>query len=65
MENKLRKKRISFLLVIFLIANVSNLLMSPTIANIRAVDIVRLIACGMLIVALIMSLVMPFKNNKE
>lgn len=53
------------MLAIFLIANVSNLLVSSTIANIRAVDIVRLIACGMLIVALIMSLVMPFKNNKE
>lgn len=65
MENKTRKKRVGIVLAIFLIMNVSNMLRSDTLADIRAVDIVQLIACGMLIGAIIVNFVIGSKDNKE
>ncbi len=65
MENKTRKKRVSIVLAIFLIMNISNMLRSSTLKDIRGVDILQLIACGMLIGALIVNFVIGSRNNKE
>jgi len=57
------KKRISIVLAIILIANISNILRSTTLTSVRAVDAIQLISCGMLAGALIVILVTKSKNK--
>lgn len=65
MENKSRKKGITIALAVVLLANVSNMMRSSSLANVRTVDALQLIACGMLIGALIANLIINRRINKE
>ncbi|MBA3706607.1 MAG: hypothetical protein H0W84_12125 [Bacteroidetes bacterium] len=65
MENKTKNKRIRIALAIILIINISNMMRSETLRDIRGVDALQLIACGMLMGALIVNFLMGSRNNKE
>lgn len=64
MESK-TKKRISIVIAIILIANISNMLRSESLTGVRAVDALQLISCGMLIGAMIVVLMIKKGNNQE
>ena len=53
------------MLAILLGANISSIMLSGTLDEIRSVDVVRLVACGMLMGALIVTLVSNGRINKE
>ena len=64
MNNRRRFPRIFFLLTLFGVMNLLTMLSSPAWANIRVVDIVRLIGTGMCFGAALVSLVLYFREWK-
>ncbi len=64
MNNRRRFPRISFLLTFFGVMNLLAMLSSPAWANIRGVDIVRLIGTGMCFGAAIISFVIYYRDLK-
>lgn len=64
MNNRRRLPRISFLLTFFGVMNLLAMLSSPAWANIRGVDIVRLIGTGMCFGAAILSFVVYYRDLK-
>lgn len=65
MNNRRRFTRIFFLLTFFGVMNLLAMLSSPAWANIRVVDIVRLIGTGMCFGGAIVSLVVYYRDLKE
>ena len=65
MNNRRRFPRISFLLTFFGVMNLLAMISSPTWANIRAVDVVRLIGTGMCFGAAIVSFVAYFGDRRS
>lgn len=63
MNTRSRFPRIFFVLIIFGLMNLLHMLSSPDWANIRGVDIVRLIGTGMCFGAAIMLLVAYFRDH--
>ena len=64
MNNRRRFSRISFLLTLFGIMNLLAMLSSPAWANIRGVDVVRLIGTGMCFGAALVSFVVYYRDLK-
>ena len=64
MNNRRRVPRIFFLLTFFGVMNLLAILSSPAWANIRGVDVVRLIGTGMCFGAAIVSFVVYFRDLK-
>jgi hypothetical protein len=65
MNNRHRFPRISFVLTFFGVMNVLHMLGSPAWANIRGVDVVRLIGTGMCFGGAIVSFVAYFRDHRS
>lgn len=65
MNNQRKFPRITFVLIFFGIMNFLAMLSSPAWANIRVVDVVRLIGTGMCFGAAIVSLVVYFQDRRS
>lgn len=65
MNNRRRFPRIFFVLIFFGIMNLLAMLSSPSWANLRGVDIVRLIGTGMCFGAAIVSLVAYGRDRRS
>ena len=65
MNNRRRFPRIFFVLILFGIMNFLAMLNNPSWANIRGVDIVRLIGTGMCFGAAIVSLAVYYRDLKQ
>ncbi len=64
MNNRRRVPRIFFVLTFFGVMNLLAMLSNPAVANIRVVDVVRLIGTGMCFGAAIISFVAYFRDSK-
>ncbi len=65
MNNRRKLPRILFVLTFFGIMNLLAMLSSPSWANMRGVDIVRLIGTGMCFGAALVSFVLYFRDRRS
>jgi len=65
MNNRRRFSRIFFVLIFFGVMNLLHMISSPSWANIRGVDVVRLIGTGMCFGVAIVSFVVYFRDRRS